>query len=162
MNIWQKSKDVPVSCLNIIKFYKNNMDGVDIMDQKTATYRIDRKSKYRFYLSMFVDFMDVTHVNSHIAYMKLVDDISLLNFKIVVAKALIVDTVIAIDRSSLLGQTSESLMNHPWSEKSQPVCLSSSRNEWDYCKDKSSDLKSFVSWPVLMLDERNRFLKHHL
>ena len=88
------------------------MDGVDIMDQKTATYRIDRKSKYRFYLSMFVDFMDATHVNSHIAYMKLVDDISLLNFKIAVAKALIVDTVIAIDRSSLLGQTSESLMNH--------------------------------------------------
>ena len=89
------------------------MDGVDIMDRKTAAYRIDRKSKYRFYLSMFVDFMDVTRVNSHIAYMKLVDDISLLNFKIVVAKALIVDTVIAIDRSSLLGQTSESLMNHP-------------------------------------------------
>ena len=89
------------------------MDGVDIMDQKTANYRIDRKSKYRFYLSMFVDFMDVTRVNSHIAYMKLVDDISLLNFKIAVAKALIVDTVIAIDRSSLLGQTSERLMNHP-------------------------------------------------
>ena len=89
------------------------MDGVDIMDQKTAAYRIDRKSKYRFYLSMFVDFMDATHVNSHIAYMKLVDDISLLNFKIVVAKALIVDTVIATDRSSLLGQTSENLMNHP-------------------------------------------------
>ena len=89
------------------------MDGVDIMDQKTAAYRIDGKSKYRFYLSMFVDFMDVTRVNSHIAYMKLVDDISLLNFKIAVAKALIVDTVIAIDRSSLLGQTSGSLMNHP-------------------------------------------------
>ena len=89
------------------------MDGVDIMDQKTAAYRIDCKSKYRFYLSMFVDFMDVTHVNSHITYMKLVDDISLLNFKIVVAKALIVDTVIATDRSSLLGQTSENLMNHP-------------------------------------------------
>ena len=59
------------------------------MDQKTTAYRLDRKSKYRFYLSMFFDLMDVTHVNSHIVYMTLGDDISLLNFKIVVAKALI-------------------------------------------------------------------------
>ena len=38
---------------------------------------------------MFFDLMYVTHVNSHIVYMKLGDDISLLNFKIVVAKTLI-------------------------------------------------------------------------
>ena len=30
--------------------------------------------------------MDVTHVNSHIAYMKLGDDMLLLNFKTVVAR----------------------------------------------------------------------------
>ena len=65
------------------------MDGVDIMDQKTAAYRIDCKSKYRFYLSMLFDLMDVTQVNSHIVYMKIGDDTSLLNFKNTVAKALI-------------------------------------------------------------------------
>ena len=48
MNIWQNSKYVPVSCPNIFKFYNNGMDGVDIMDQKTAAYRLDLKSKYRF------------------------------------------------------------------------------------------------------------------
>ena len=78
--------DVPVSCS---KFCKNGMYGVDIMDKKTAAYRLDRKSKYRFYLSTFFDLMDVKHVNSHIVYMKLGDDILLLNFKIVVAKTLI-------------------------------------------------------------------------
>ena len=36
----------------------------------------------------FFDLIDVTHVNSDIVYMKLDDDISLLNFKIVLAKAL--------------------------------------------------------------------------
>ena len=65
------------------------MDGVDIMDQKTAAYRLDCKSKYRFYLSMLFDLMDVTNVNSHIVYMKIGDDTSLLNFKNTVAKALI-------------------------------------------------------------------------
>ena len=59
------------------------------MDKKIAAYRLDLKSKYHFYLSMCFYLMDVTHLNSHIVYMKLGDDISLLNFKIVVAKALI-------------------------------------------------------------------------
>ena len=65
------------------------MSDVDIMDQKTAAYRLDRKSKYRFYMRMVFDPIDVTHVNSQIVYIKLDDDISLLNFKIAVAKALI-------------------------------------------------------------------------
>ena len=51
------------------------------MDRKTAVCRLDCKSKYRFYLSMLLDLMDVT------VYMKLGDDITLLNFKIVVVKA---------------------------------------------------------------------------
>ena len=35
-----------VSCPSIIKFYSNDMGGLDIMDQKKAAYRLDRKSKY--------------------------------------------------------------------------------------------------------------------
>ena len=38
---------------------------------------------------MFFDLMDVTYVNNHIVYIKLGNDISLLNFKIVVATSLI-------------------------------------------------------------------------
>ena len=79
----------PVSCPNIIKLYNNGIGGVDILDQKTATYRFDCKSKYRFYLRMFSDLIDVALVNSHIVYTKLGNEISLLYFKIAVAKALI-------------------------------------------------------------------------
>ena len=64
------------------------MNDVDTMDQKAAAYRLDRKSKYHFYLRFLFDLTDVTHVNSHVVYMKLVDDISLLNLKIVMVKAL--------------------------------------------------------------------------
>ena len=52
--IWQNSKDVPVSYPNIVKFYNDIMDGVDIMDKKTAAWRLDGKSKYRFYLIMLI------------------------------------------------------------------------------------------------------------
>ena len=48
MNIWQNSKYVSVSCPNIIKFYNNGMNGVDIMDQKTAAYKLVLKSKFTF------------------------------------------------------------------------------------------------------------------
>ena len=53
------------------------MGSVDIMDKKTAGYSLDIKSKYRFYLRMFFDFIDVAL------------DISLLDFKIDVARTLI-------------------------------------------------------------------------
>ena len=41
-----------------MKFYNNDINGVDIMDQKPAACRLDRKSKYCFYFSMFFDLMD--------------------------------------------------------------------------------------------------------
>ena len=92
-NIMRRTKasatQAPVSSPSIIKLYNNDMNGVDIVDQKTAAYRIDRKSKYRFYLRIFFDLMDVALVNSHIVYTKLDNDILLLNFNIVVTKSLI-------------------------------------------------------------------------
>ena len=59
----------PVSCPDI-KLYNNGMSVADIMDQKTAAYRLACKSKYCFYLRMFFDLIDVSHVNSHIVDMK--------------------------------------------------------------------------------------------
>ena len=79
----------PMSCPNIIKMYNSNMGGVDVIDQKTAAYHLDCKSKFRFYLRMFFDLTDIAIVNSHIMYAKLGNSISLLDFKIVVAKSLI-------------------------------------------------------------------------
>ena len=36
-----------VSCPNILALYNNGQGGVYITDQKTATYRLDRKKNYR-------------------------------------------------------------------------------------------------------------------
>ena len=41
------------------------MKWVDIMDQKAPAYRLDCKSKYRFYVSVCFDLIDATLVNSY-------------------------------------------------------------------------------------------------
>ena len=41
---------IAVNCPNIVKLYDNDICGVNLMDQKTAAYRLDRKSKFLFYL----------------------------------------------------------------------------------------------------------------
>ena len=91
-NVIRQSKGsatkTPVSCPNI-KMYNASMGGVDVIDQKTAAYRLSRKSKIRFYWRIFFDLIDIAIVNSYIVYAKLGNSISLLDFKIIVSKSLI-------------------------------------------------------------------------
>ena len=67
------------------------MGGVDLMDQRTAAYKLDRKaSSGRYYLRLFFDLMDMACVNAHAVY-KALDDkgMDLLDYKIVVSKSMI-------------------------------------------------------------------------
>ena len=104
------------------------MDGVCIMDQKTASYRLDHKSKYHFYLSIFFDLVDVTHVNSHIVYMKLGDNISILNFKIVIAKALI-SRYSNCNRSFSTTRPSKQKSHEPSMNREETTQMNSSRGK---------------------------------
>ena len=63
------------------------MGGVDIVDQKTTSFRLDRKSKYHFYVRVFFDLVEVALVNIHKVYTN--NHIPLLNFKAIVTKGLI-------------------------------------------------------------------------
>ena len=89
MNIWQNSKKFPASCPNIINFYSNGMDDVVIIDKKAAAYRLVGKAKIASTWACFWYHWCRTCKQCHIVYMKLGDDLSLLNFKIAVARALI-------------------------------------------------------------------------
>ena len=42
------------------------MGGVDLSDQMKVTYEVDRRSKFRFYLRVFLNFLDIAVVNSKI------------------------------------------------------------------------------------------------
>ena len=78
-----------VPCPKVVKLYNSGIGGVDVMDQRIATYHLDRKSSVRFYLRIFFDLMDILCVNSYLIYnMKHPNKLLLLNWKIVVAKNL--------------------------------------------------------------------------
>ena len=72
----------------MVKDYNNNMGGVDLMDQRTAAYKLDRKAfSGRYYLRLFFDLMEVACVNAHLVYKSLeLRGMELLDYKIVVSK----------------------------------------------------------------------------
>ena len=57
-----------VPCPKAVRLYNSGMGGVDVMDQRTAAYRLDRKSSVIFYLRIFFDLMDIACVNSYLIY----------------------------------------------------------------------------------------------
>ena len=126
------------------------------------------KSKHRFYLSIFFDLIDVTRANSHTVYMKIGHDISLLNFKLVVTKAMI-GRYSNGTRSFSATRPSKQKSHKPSIIREAPTRmpeLQQKRVRCGYCQKKSSDLKSFVSCQAcglyLRLTKNKNFLNRHL
>ena len=90
---WQKYLTVPhrqkgsaskiqVPCPYVIKMYDKEMGGVNLIDQRAATYHLVRKSTIRFYLRVFFNLVDVACAKSYIVYnMMHPNDLTLLDFK---------------------------------------------------------------------------------
>ena len=75
-----------VPCPDVIKMYNQGIGGVDLIDQRTAAYHLDRKSRVRFYLRIFFDLMDIACANSFVVYNMLhPNDLTLLGFKTIIA-----------------------------------------------------------------------------
>ena len=99
----------------VVKRYNSGMGGVDLINQRTAAYRLDRKSSVSFYLHIFFDLMDIACVISYLIYnMKLPNKLSLLDYKIVVAKNLI---------QYHQGRKREAPMSRPSKRKNQPESI---------------------------------------
>ena len=72
------------------KRYNKEMGGVDLMDQFTYTYCLDRSSKTRRYLCLFFNLWVKALVNTYIVYGKLTQKkLSQRNFQVIGAKSLI-------------------------------------------------------------------------
>ena len=60
----KSSKDkVKVTCPSAIQEHNQFMGCVDLSDQMKVTYELDHRSKCRFYLRVFFDFLDIAVVN---------------------------------------------------------------------------------------------------
>ena len=78
-----------VPCTKVAKICNSSMGGVEVINQRTAAYRLVRKSYLTFYLQIFFDLMDIAFVISCLIYnMKHPNKLPLLDYKIVVAKKL--------------------------------------------------------------------------
>ena len=81
---------IQVPCLDVIKMYDKGMVGVNLIIQRAPAYHLDRKSIIRFYLCIYFDLIDVACASSYIVYnMKHPNDLTLLDFKIIVSTYLI-------------------------------------------------------------------------
>ena len=79
-----------VPCPKVVKLFNSDMGVVDLMDQRTAAYRLDRRSSVRFYRRIFFNLIDIACVNSYLIYnMKHPNKLPLLDYKIFVTKNLI-------------------------------------------------------------------------
>ena len=153
----------------VLRPYNSDMGGVDLMDQHTATYCLDRQSFVRFYLSIFFDLMHISCVNSYLIYnMKHPNKLSLLYQKFVVAKNLI---QYRKDRKR------EVPMSRPSKRKNQPELINShgghlpdyqtTRRRCVYCEMEGKENRTFVicltcTIPLCLVKEKNCFQKHHI
>ena len=139
------------------------------MDQRTAAYRLDRKSSIIFYLHIFFDLMGIAFANSYLIYnMKHPNKLSLFNYKIVGAKNLIQyhqdrKRAVPISRPSKRKNQPESIDNHgghlPDYQTMQKRCA--------YCAMEGKENRAFViclacNIPLCLVKERNCFQKHHI
>ena len=70
--------------------YNQGMGGFDLIDQRTAAYHLDRKSRVRIYQHIFFDLMYMACANSFVVYDMLhPNDLTLLDFKTIIATYLI-------------------------------------------------------------------------
>ena len=81
-----------IKCPYVIQQYNQHMGGVDLMDQKKVTYQFDRRSKYKYYLRLVHDIIDIAINNAGILFNRLNKDSEQLDqktYRRIVARCLI-------------------------------------------------------------------------
>lgn len=77
---------IQVPCPDVIQKYNQELGGVDLVNQRTAAYNLDRKSFIRFYQHIFCDLVVVACTNSVIVYQIMPqNELAPLDFKTVVS-----------------------------------------------------------------------------
>ena len=160
---------IQIPCPELVKSYNAYMGGVDLLDQRTAAYRLDRKSTMRSYPRIFFDLMDISMVNAYLAYSKLTHNpMTLLDFKIGVAKSM-VGIYCSRQRNAPNNRSNrrDSLQPPPPTTVPQhlPVVMSV-RQRCTYCSKEGQENKSKVYCPVCKMylclnEKRNCYTKSH-
>ena len=157
-----------INCPTVIKMYNEGMGGVDLLDQRVASYRLDRKSKFRFYLRIFFDLLDIACANSFIVYNILYPQkrFTLLDFKIVVAKSLIGNYSNRVRSMKSSQPSRRSVAGTPIAAPDHLPIFMDKRSRCVYCSVGGIESRTFVKCTtcekaLCCVKERNCFLLHH-
>ena len=159
---------IRVVCPKVIDNYNKWMGGVDLVDQRTSYYQLDRKARFRFYLRVFFDMMDISVVNAFIIYnQRFPRQLTLLQFKEAISDGL---TRNFSSRKRNFPQIrSNILIKRRPSNVSQAVHLptfNNARRRCVQCSKQSIEQRTFVKCTscdvsLCLLKERNCFLDFH-
>ena len=157
-----------VSCPTAIKVYNAHMGGVDLMDQLQSVYRLDRRSKFRFYLRLFFDLFDVACVNSYIIYTNFGNkELRLKDYKLLIASNMIglfVSRKISFPNSRPSKRSRQSLQG-PDPPSHMPIFLET-RHRCTVCSSKGIESRTFISCStcnvsLCFLKDKNCFAEFH-
>ena len=60
----QRNAKSTFNCPTVMKLYNSRMGETDLLDQRVAAFRLDRKSRCYFYLRIFFDLWDIACTNA--------------------------------------------------------------------------------------------------
>ena len=158
-----------IPCSTVVKLYNNGMDGVNLMDQRTAAYQLDCKSSVHFNLRIFFDLLNTACVNSIFVYnMKHPKQLTMFYYKIVIAQNLIRchqsrQRTVPLSRPSKRKSTSVASNDYGGHlPEFQPT-----RKRCTFCSKEGRENRTFVvclacDIPLSLVKDRNCFSKHHM
>jgi DNA excision repair protein ERCC-6 len=155
--------DVPV----MVRMYNFYMGGVDLADQLKEAYEIDVRARYKYYLRLFFDMLDMAMCNSYIAFKDCAREskLSSKEFRQVVVRAL------TASFSSRKRSSSETLGSKKGRLDVRPVCQhlpihSSERGRCHHCSTRKTNFRSNIKCSVCNVhlclnSERNCYYRFH-
>ena len=133
-----------------------------------VSYEVDRRSKFRFYLRVFFDFLDISVVNSKIVYDKIQSTgaISSMDFRFSLARSLI----------GTFSNRKRAIPASPPSKRSKGEItmvvdhlpqFNATRARCAYCSLIKFENRTFIRWmkcyiPLCLQKERNCFYEYHM
>ena len=142
------SKDkVKVTYPSVIQEYNQFIGVADLSDQMKVTYEVDRRSKFRFYLRVFFDFLDIAVVNSKIVYNKieLAPLLSSIEFRYSVAQVMI-RKFSSRKRAVLLSRPSKRSRGPSFDIVDHLPDFAPSRVRYAFCSSKNVESRTYVHY----------------
>ena len=143
------------------------MGGVNLSDQRKVTYEVDCRSKFRFYLRVFFDFLDIAVVNSKIVYNKIqsAPSLSSLDFRYSIAQ-IIIRKFSNRNRAVLLSRPSKRSRGLSFDIVHHLLDFAPSRVRCAFCSSKNGESRTYVrcitcNIALCLQKDRNCFQHYH-